>query len=188
MRRDKNIIIRDSTSSLREVKQEDHGIFIAKQINQFLDDSRTKSKRHPTFTIITGGVCVGKTRLRREKYSKGHVLIDAAEIFLSLCSGKELDFPSIHKKEMNKIGTTVAYRALKERRNIVTELIGSNAAELKSLIDAIKQTGYKVVLVHLKGHVEEAWMRNIFRGANNISAYYCEPYHMKWVHSGLRSS
>jgi hypothetical protein len=53
----------------------------------FADDSIPKDHR-PRAVILAGATAVGKTTLRREKYSSGFVLLDAAEIFLSLCRGR----------------------------------------------------------------------------------------------------
>ena len=166
--------------------KEEAGMNTEPDINRFFDDSSKKSRKRPTFTIIMGGVCVGKTQLRKEGYSDGYVTIDAAEIFLSLCHGEDLDFPSIHEKAMEKLGSSIALRAFTEKRNIVTEIIGANLEEMTSLIDAIESAGYKLILIPLIGDIAETWTRNVNRGIDNISAYYCEPYHIKWIHSALR--
>jgi hypothetical protein len=132
-----------------------------------------------------GGVCVGKSTLRRKEYSKGYVFLDAGEIFLTLCKGKDLDFPSVHKKKMEQIGSAIAVQAIKEKRNIVTEIIGANYEAVQSLIDAIISAGYKVNLVPLLGDIAETWERNVNRDEDNISAYYCETYHLKWIHKAI---
>jgi len=82
---------------------------------------------------------------------------------------------------MDQIGSAIILRAIKEKRNIVTEIIGVDPEKLLILLDAIESTGYKVDVIALTGHIKETWIRNINRGANNISAYYCEPYHMQWI-------
>lgn len=165
--------------------KEDAGMNTEPDINRFFDDSSKKSRKRPTFTIIMGGVCVGKTQLRKEGYSHGYVTIDAAEIFLSLCHGEDLDFPSIHEKAMEKLGLSIALRAFTEKRNIVIEIIGANLEEMTLLIDAIESAGYKLILIPLIGDSAETWTRNVNRGTDNISAFYCEPYHIKWIHSAL---
>jgi hypothetical protein len=171
----------DQSISRKRSRKKKIGIEIGAEVDRFFDDSSINAGKQPTFTIIMGGVCVGKTKLRKEKYRRGHVLIDAAEIFLSLCEDRELDFPSIFEETMGLIGSAIVLRALKEKRNIVTEIIGANADKLLILINAIESTGYEVDLIAMTGDISETWRRNINRGVKNISAYYCEPYHMKWI-------
>ncbi len=73
-----------------------------------------------------------------------------------------------------------ASRAIKERRNIVTEIIGDNFESTKKLIDLLTSIGYKVETIAVTCDMEEAWQRNLNRG-DNISAYYAEPFQYKWI-------
>jgi len=79
----------------------------------------------PVAIIISGGVRAGKTTIRKQKYSPGLQLVDAAEIFLNLSRGEFLSFPEAFEEPMNLIGGLVVRRALSERRNLVTEIIGA---------------------------------------------------------------
>ena len=79
-----------------------------------------------------GGVATGKTTLRKQQYSSGYVLIDAGEIFLSLSRGEFLPFPGPLELAMEAVGRGVTVRALSERHNIVTEIIGGNQQRLIS--------------------------------------------------------
>ena len=88
-----------------------------------------------------GGVCAGKTTLRREKYSSGFVVLDAAEIFLSLSRGEYYEFPDAFLEPMNLIGQRVALRALRERRNLVTETLAVQI-DLDAIKDALEQVNY----------------------------------------------
>ena len=72
-------------------------------IEQRFDDSSVCSVEPPTFVLVMGGIAVGKTGIRRKKYSKGYVVVDAADIFLELCDGSYHDFPSIFEDELNVI-------------------------------------------------------------------------------------
>lgn len=92
---------------------------------------------------MLGGVCVGKTTKRREYYARGFVLIDAAEIFLNLSRDVYYDFPSILKAPMDAIGRLVAERAFRERRHVVTEMIGSEWTLIQVVIDAVRALGYR---------------------------------------------
>lgn len=135
----------------------------------------------PRWVLIAGGVCAGKTRLRREKYTQGFVTLDAAEIFLRLCRGGYYDFPSVFEEAVDLIGYGIARRAVRERRSVVTEIIGAELEPTKRLIEAIKAAGYRCELIGVTSDVQEAWERNIRRSADNISAYYTEPFHRRWI-------
>ena len=79
------------------------------------------------------------------------------------------------------IGTAVARRAIQERRNIVTEIIGHEFEPTKELIDAMLAIGYKVDLDAVVKDVVEAWEWNLKRSEDNISAFSTEHYHRKWL-------
>jgi len=49
------------------------------------------------------------------------------------------------EEQMETIGVEVARRALVERMNIVTEIIGAQFEPVKELVDAIAAVGYHVV-------------------------------------------
>jgi hypothetical protein len=151
------------------------------EVNHFFDDSSVVESGHPTAIILMGGVAAGKTTLRKQDYSQGYVLIDAAEIFHHLSRGDaSLDFPEALREPLEIIGRLVTQRALSERRNIVTEIIGSEVEPTKQLIDALVALGYDVKGVQVTCDAAEAWQRNLNRG-DNISAYYAEPFQRRWI-------
>lgn len=82
---------------------------------------------------------------------------------------------------MNLIGALVADRALEERRNIVTEIIGADYDETKALIDAMTAIGYHVEFVYVSCDFEQAVKWNLERGDACVSAYYAEPFHRAWL-------
>jgi hypothetical protein len=151
------------------------------EIGRYFDDSSLATAQSPQAVIIAGGVAAGKTTLRRAQYSTGYVVLDAAEIFLSLCQGKYLDFPGPIEEPMEWIGRGVAKRIFRERRNFVTEIIGSEIAPVTQLLEAIKSAGYHVEFAGITCDVAAAMERNVGRGKNNISAYYTEHYHRRWI-------
>ena len=57
---------------------------IADEVNRFFDDSSLSRDGPPQIAIVCGPTATGKTRHRRKKYAKGHVVVDAADIFISL--------------------------------------------------------------------------------------------------------
>lgn len=53
----------------------------------------------PEFIIIMGGVCSGKTTLRKNKYANGYANIDAGEIFIELSKVNIMIFRHIWRKK-----------------------------------------------------------------------------------------
>ena len=154
---------------------------IAVEVNRFFNDSSLANGAPLQFALVLGPIATGKTRHRREKYSQGYVVVDAADIFISLSRGQYIDFPSSLEEPLDIIGATVARRAIQERRHIVTEIIGHEEAPTHQLIDAIVAIGYKVNLDYIHKDVAEAWEWNVKRSDDNISAYYTEPFHRRWL-------
>jgi hypothetical protein len=144
----------------------------------FHDDSRTNEK--PKIVIICGGICSGKTTLRRRDYSAGYVVLDAAEIFLSLSRGEYYDFPSIFEEPLDQIGQLIAMNAFQEGRNLVTEVIPLKF-DLEAVIEAIKKVGYSVTLIQVDCDPEVGWQRNLDRGEDSISAAFTESFHENWI-------
>lgn len=146
----------------------------------FADDSRTRGD-DPRIVILAGGIATGKTRLRREKYATGYVLVDAADIFIRLSRGRYYDFPDGLEEPMDLIGGVVASRAVAERRNIVTEIAGDNLENAKRFVDSMISAGYQVQLVAVTCPVEQAMEWNVSRSDDNISSCYAEPYNLRWL-------
>ena len=154
------------------------------EVNRFFnDDSRTEGQ--PEFVWIQGGVCAGKTTLRRESYSSGFVVLDAAEIFLSLSRGKYYDFPDAFLEPMNEIGHRVAFKALRERRNLVTETLPVQI-DVDAISNAMEQMDYHLNLVWVDCDPEVAWQRNLDRTNDNISAAFTQAFHESWLLGAVR--
>jgi len=62
-----------------------------------------------------GSVCVGKTFIRRQRFSQGYIVLDAAEIFLDLCDGEYFELGEAYE-ELQRLGKQIATRAIRERR------------------------------------------------------------------------
>jgi hypothetical protein len=151
------------------------------ETDRYFKPDSVPAEGHPCLVLIMGGPATGKTTLRRQNYSTGYVLIDAAEIFISLSRGEYYDFPDAFFEPMDLIGRIVANRAISERRNIVTEIIGSDFDETTELIDAMRSIGYRIEAVGVTCDIEEAMKRNLSRGEDNISSYYAEPFQRQWL-------
>jgi hypothetical protein len=154
---------------------------VGKEVERFFDDSSLSTDAQPHAVILMGGPGSGKTFVRKRQYSKGYVLIDAPEIFLSLSRGKFLPFPGTLEEPMNWVGQMVVGRAIEERRNIVTEVIGGDKEVLDTMLHALADRGYKVQVVFIECSLETALERNTNRGKNNISAHYAEWFHFAWI-------
>lgn len=157
---------------------------VDEEINKFLDDSSFAKDSDPTFVLIMGGVGAGKTTLRKAKFSKGYVVIDAGQLFANLGGTENHQFGTDFEEPMDLIGGVLVSQAIKERRNIVTEIIGASVEEVKSINDAMKSVGYKTSLQHVQCDVTEAYNRHL-NAVNTdpiyISSYYSQPYHRKWI-------
>ena len=154
--------------------------FVA-EIDRYFDDSSLAGRDGPSIVILYGGVASGKTTIREQRYSTGYVLVDAAEIFLGLSRGEFLPFPGVLEEPMSIIGSLVANRAVLERRNIVTELIGAEIEPVKALIDAMRAVGYRVEALGITCDIEVAAKRNESRGEESVSSYYTEDYQRTWL-------
>jgi len=154
---------------------------VGKETDPFFDDSSLAFDGKPRIVILVGPPAVGKTTIRKQNYSTGYVLVDAVPIFLNLCQGEYLPFPDVLEEPMKLIGMLVANQAVKERRNIVTELIGDSSEQLNELIDAMLAVGYKADIVYVDCPFEEAVRRNLNRDDDCISAFYAGKYQWEWL-------
>lgn len=154
---------------------------VASEIDRYFDASSFPQGEKPQIIILMGGPAGGKTTIRKQRYSTGYVLVDAAEIFLSLSRGEFFPFPEAFEEPMNIIGSLVARRAIAERRHIVTEIIGSDYEATKALIDAFLTIGYRPDIQAITCDLAEATRRNASRGDDCISACYAEPYQRRWL-------
>jgi hypothetical protein len=149
------------------------------EVDRFFSNASISAGGEPEIVILAGGVCCGKSTRRREHFAD-HVQIDAGDVFINLSRDEYFDFGSTFEEPLETVGQAIARRAVHERRNIVTEIIGADAGETKGLLSAIVAGGYQPKLEVLHCDIEIAAERNLSRGYN-ISAHYCEPYHVRWI-------
>ena len=158
-----------------------HFDLIAEAERYFDDTSRTASDQRPRLVVLMGAPATGKTSIRKQRYSTGYVVVDAAEIFLSLSRGGDYPFPKAFLEPMESIGASVAKRAVFQLRNIVVELIGAQFEPVKELLDAMYALGYEIDVQLITCDLPEAIKRNASRGPDCISAHYAERFQRAWL-------
>lgn len=136
----------------------------------------------PQFVLIAGGVGAGKTTLRRKEYGKGYVNLDFGETFLAF---EKENFWELEKENESKMAmfaaltcTIVLWRSIKERRNIVIEIIGDDYFAVKFITDMMLSAGYKIKMCPIYGDINEAIARHkqaVKDDPDYISAYHSEP-------------
>lgn len=156
--------------------------------SHFDDSSLTEAGQQPHLVVIMGPVAAGKTTVRRQRYGTGHVLVDAAEIFIRLSAGTYYDFPSVLEGAMSRVAEQVADRAIAERRNVVTEIVGMDEDSAKALIGDFRSINYAVQVDYVDCDVDESVRRNAARGDDSVSAYYAEPYNILWLRNAARQA
>lgn len=161
---------------------------VGAEIDRYFDGSSLSNGAEPRIVILMGGPATGKTSIRKQHFSTGYILVDAAEVFLRLSHGEYFDFPGPFHELLDVIGPLIARRAITERRHIVTELIGSEFETTKALIEAMRAIGYRVDVQAITCDIEEAQRRNLSRSDDNISAYYAEQYQLSWLQDAATSA
>jgi hypothetical protein len=151
------------------------------EVERFFDDSSLAGSAQPRLVLLLGGVSSGKTRTRRRKYSRGFVIVDAAEIFISLSRGGYYDFPGPLLDPLDAIGAVVAARAVAERRNVVTEMLAIDRAQFEGVFRALAGAGYHAEVVWIECDPAEGARRNAARCDLEISAAFCEGFHHRWL-------
>lgn len=159
---------------------------IGAQVGDLLGEVPATNDAAPRAVIIMGSVATGKTTHRRNNYSRGYVLIDAAEIFEVLSKGDAtLQFPDAFVDELELIGTMLARSAVSRKQSIVTEIIGSDMRTVLPLVSGLKSVGFTVELITLDCDLEEAIRRNEAPG-RGISAHFAEEFQIRWIIEACR--
>lgn len=183
---DSRLVSSSSAEYLRHIPGQ-HSLCVegVEEVERFFDPSSLPGPEGPVFALIVGAVAVGKTRHRRANHASGYVVVDAGDIFISLSRGRYLDFPSTLEVPMEWIGTMVARRAVAENRSIVSEVTATASEPLMALIDAMTSIGYRVNVIAIEKDIAESWQWNLQRSRDNISSYYTEAFHLRWLLAGI---
>ncbi|MCU0231127.1 MAG: ATP-binding protein [Acidobacteria bacterium] len=154
----------------------------------YFDDASLPADRAPEAVIIVGTPAAGKTTYRKQAFSLGHVLIDAADIFLRLSAGEVLSFPDALERPLQLAGRLVASRAIAERRNIVTEIIGDDSRSTALMINALRRAGYSIRVKIIRAPLEVCIERNENRGDDDISAFFAQEFNVAWIVEACREA
>jgi hypothetical protein len=154
---------------------------VAAEVERFFDDTSLAGQGTPRFVLLLGGVSSGKTYTRRRRYARGFVIVDAAEIFISLSRGGYYDFPDGLAGPLETIGSLVALRAVAERRHVVTEMLATDRAQFEGTVHAMAGAGYHAEVVWIECDPIEGARRNAARGDLDISAAHCQGFHARWL-------
>lgn len=160
------------------------------EINKFLDESSVAKGQPPAFVLIMGGVGAGKTTLRKDKFSKGYVVIDAGQIFTNLGGTENHQFGTDFEEPMDIVGGALVRQAIKERRNLVAEIVGASEEEASSIIDAMKSVGYEIHIRLVTCDVTEAYNRHLSAvksDPNYISSFFTQDFHRKWILESVKN-
>ncbi|MBK8067108.1 MAG: hypothetical protein IPK27_05640 [Rhodanobacteraceae bacterium] len=149
-------------------------------VGRYLGTRGINADATPEAVLVAGPPATGKTRWRREHLSN-HAPIDAGDLFWFLGASVDDDFPGPWEDTLQRIGRLVAETALRERRNVVIELLGGEDSPVKAVVASLRAAGYRTRMIAMVCDVEVAMARNVARGADNISCYFAEGLHAGWV-------
>jgi hypothetical protein len=147
----------------------------------YFDDASLAAEGAPEAVIIVGPPAAGKTTYRKQAFSLDHVLIDAADVFLRLSAGEVLSFPDDLEWPLRVAGRLLATKAIAERRNVVTEIIGDDSRSTALMINALRRAGYSIRVKFIRAPLEVCIARNESRGDDNISAFFAQEFNIAWI-------
>jgi hypothetical protein len=134
------------------------------------------SENPPNFVIFMGGVGVGKTTIRREKYKDGYVHLDFGEVHLALEKAVGKSHPRL--AEYALFASDIILReSINDKKNIVIEIIGDGYDQIVPVIEKMKDIGYKLDIVGLTGDIAECRQRHlkaVEEDPDYISAYFTQ--------------
>lgn len=160
----------------------DKYIAILKLIDDFC--IRGKVQEPPEFLVISGGTGVGKTTIRRQKYSDGWVVVDPGDLYHA--GKKTVGEDSVELPWIYFSGIELVKRAIAERRNILIEVIGDKFEPLNNLLDKMKAIGYTVRVEFIFNDIAKSWENNLKRGKDNTSSFYTQDETYAWFNSALK--
>jgi predicted kinase len=144
---------------------------LTKIIQPYLENGT--SGDHPTFTIIMGPVGSGKSRLIKETYGAGNVLIDAGRLYLDLTENETKAFEDVHGIVLF-LGKYLLNESIRTKKNILIEITSGTVESIEAIADKMKSNGYENKILFIDNSIENSWKNNLSRSVNNISAHYSQ--------------
>ena len=132
--------------------------------------------KNPKLIIIVGGIAVGKSTERKNKYNEGYVFIDAGAIYMKLTENETKKVERTEEYSLI-IGEIIITMAVKDKRNIVIELIGDKYEDLDKIIQGMTKRGYKVNIDALIGDIADCYQRHLKQekeGREDISSFHTQ--------------
>ena len=144
-----------------------------------------QQNEQPICVVVMGGIACGKTRIRHGQLS-GLAAIDPADVYRFLTTNDTI-VPSNIAELLQVVGRKMTIEAVRQRRNIVFEVIPTKDIEptFLRLIDDLKLLGYNVKVVLVEASLETAAKRNVSRGMSNISCWLTEGDTISWLEQAI---
>jgi len=157
-------------------------------LNRLVDDLAGKgaTDKKPSFVIFMGGVGAGKTTIRKKQFPDGYVHFEFGEIMMTV---RKIvgDTPDLHKY-VTVVCEKVLQKSFRERKNIVTEIIGNNESLLEPLIDKLAEIGYGVDLRHITLDPVEGYKRHrqaVMEDPDYISSFHTQETTLSFLYHQL---
>jgi len=130
----------------------------------------------PKFVMVVGVVGSGKTTFRRQKFSEGYVNFESGEITAAVEKIFGENNPRLSQYE-NMIMQIILAASIREKKNIVIEIIGDSADIITPIINKMKEIGYYVSGNKINCNPEVAYQRHLKAVENDkdyLSAYFTQ--------------
>lgn len=137
---------------------------------------RGVSDNPPKFVIFMGGVGAGKTTIRREKYAEGYVHFEFGEIYTAIKKAVGESDPKLDSY-VALASDLILRESISAKKNIVTEIIGDNAATITPVIDKMKEIGYGISIQGITADIAESRKRHlkaVEEDKDYLSAYFTQ--------------
>lgn len=114
----------------------------------------------PKFIVFMGGVGSGKTTMRRQQFANGYVHFDFGEIYNSIKKEFGEDNPKL-SSYAGLASDMILRESIDGKKNIVIEIIGENKEIIETIINKMKDIGYKISGQFINCDPVEAYKRHI---------------------------
>ncbi|MEX0998649.1 MAG: hypothetical protein WD000_01620 [Thermodesulfobacteriota bacterium] len=147
---------------------------VRKVVETFLNPG--VSENPPQFVIVMGGVGAGKTTTRKQQYAEGYVHFEFGEIYIAVRNILGGNNPK-RKKYAVLASDLILKESIREKKNIVIEIIGDNYDIIEPITDKMHGIGYEISMQQVTADVAEAYNRHleaVEKDESYISAYFTQ--------------